>query len=276
MKKIYYLCFLFLCLFLTINVKATISVDSSLKIYDYGELLTEEEEISLKEEIDTFVNQYDLDMVVVTLKDYTGSLKTYGQDFYDYNDFGVGKTHDGILLVLNVDNLGPVAEIVTTGEGIRMYDDNRISGLLSAMSSAKYDGNRAIVSAFISRASSYAKSGIPASNRDTYIDSNGEYRIKREYPLILVLIASSTITLIATLILVARNKMVEKASGAKEYLNSKTVNISLKQDNFIYTHTTKTLIPRDSGGSSFGGGGGGSSISHGSSGISHGGGGGRL
>ena len=65
MKKIYYLCFLFLCLFLTINVKATISVDSSLKIYDYGELLTEEEEISLKEEIDTFVNQYDLDMVVV-------------------------------------------------------------------------------------------------------------------------------------------------------------------------------------------------------------------
>mgnify|MGYP002859911739 CR=1 FL=1 len=75
-------------LFIPYKVHAVETVDSSLKIYDYGELLTDEEEVYLKGLIDEYIEKYDMDLVIVTKKDYYGDMKRYAQDFYDYNTFG--------------------------------------------------------------------------------------------------------------------------------------------------------------------------------------------
>lgn len=250
--------------------------DTSQKIYDYGNLLTDSEESYLKGLIDEYIKKYNYDMVIVTKRNYSASdtaMMNYADDFYDYNHFGIGSTNDGILLFLNVDSLGPVVWMSTTGNAILMYDDARISSMKSAMSSVKNNGNSAIVEAFINKASDYAEAGIPVSNKHAYIDEDGEYRVKKTYPVfrnIIISIIGSTIIL---LIMVFKNKMVKKATFATEYLDKSSINIYNRRDVFLHTHTSRTYIDRSSSSSS---GGGGSSTHHSSSGSSHGGGGGRL
>lgn len=254
----------------TINSYAYEIVDATQKIYDYGDFLTLSEETTLKSMIDDYTNKYDLDMVIVTKEDYPySSMRSYAQDFYDYNDFGVGDTKDGILLFFNIDSEGPIVEIVTTGEGIRMYDDARIDNLLNSMSSVKYDGNYTIIETFIKRADDYASQGVPSSNKNTYIDEYGDLQYKKSYPVIPILIISGVITLVVMLIMINKNKMVKKATNASQYLDMQSLNISTRTDRFMHTHTNRVRIQSNNGS-------GGSSISRGSSGRSHGGGGGRL
>jgi len=66
--------------------------------------------------------------------------------------------------------------------------------------------------------------------------------------------------------------MVKKSINATYYLDEGSVNINVRKDRYITSHTTSVRINN----SSSSGGIGGSSISRGSSGISHGGGGRRL
>lgn len=271
MKIRYFLTTLILMMLLITPIRAVESVDETLKIYDYGEFLTPDEEMEIKASIDDFITTYDLDMVIVTKKDYTGDLKAYGQDFYDYNAFGVNKTNDGILLAFNEDELGMEAYIVTTGEGIRMYDDARIDNIISSMSYVKGNGEAAVIKEFVSEASRYASYGIPASNIDTYIDENGDYHVRKKYPLVAFITVSALVAIITLLILINKNKMVYKAVDAGGYLDNSSVKKTVKNDQFITSSISRVYIPPANSGSS-----GGSSISHGSSGISHGGGGGRL
>lgn len=279
MKRFVYLFLLITCCFLFVdNAYAYEKVDNSLKIYDYGEYLTEDAEKEIKSKIDEYTKKYNLDMVIVTKKDYSGNIQRYGQDFYDYNGFGVGNTHDGILLVYNVDSEGPYAEIVTTGEGIRMYDDNRIDSILSAMSRAKPNGDAAMIKAFVKETEEYASLGIPSSNQNTYVDKNGDLQYKRKYPILGISIISVITSSVIIGFLIAKNKMVNKATNAEAYLVKNSININERNDRFVNTYTSRTRIHSESSGSSSGSSGrvGGSSISHGSSGTSHGGGGRRL
>ena len=247
--------------------------DTSKKIYDYGEFLSDSEESELKTMIDSFIEKYDLDMVIVTKKDYDYyRMQEYAQDFYDYNNFGVGKTKNGILLFYNVDSEGPVVWITTTGEGIRMYDDARLNSMKQSMSSVKSSGNYKTIKTFVERADYYAGKGVPDSNKYTYIDENGDLQTIRRYPVLLILIISAISSGVVTLILVVKNHTVHKATDAKEYFNQSSFRLTGKSDVFVSTHTTKVHRPT----SSSSGGHGGSSISHGSSGTSHGGSGGRL
>ena len=281
MKKIYSILLIIVCiLFLPKNTYAYEKVDdTSLKIYDYGELLTSDEEIYLKGLIDKYIEEYDMDLVILTKKDYTGDMKSYAQDFYDYNNFGIGNKKDGILLFLNVDSKGPIVEIVTTGEAILVYDDERIDELITSMSSAKTNGNKAIVEIFIRRADKYASRGIPESNRHYYIDESGELRKYRRshkvMPFIVIPLISNMLTTLIIYLMARKNNNVFKAVDASTYLDANSFKILVDRKNLVSSNTSMVHISTYSGSSGHSSGAG-SSISHGSSGTAHGGGGGRL
>lgn len=272
MKKYISLLVIFLVCFISFITNTYASVDKSLKIYDYGDLLTDTEEKELKVMVDSYIDKYNLDMVIVTEKNYYGSTMEYADDFYDNNGFGIGKTYDGVLLFLNVMDDGIDAWISTSGEGIRMYDDDRIDSILNELSYNKESGNYYIIKTFIEEADYYANEGIPSSNKDTYIDDNGDLQYKRKYPLILIPI-SILISIVTVLVLIAKNKMVKKAVTASEYLDKSSIVFTNRQDQFLTTHTSRVKIQTSSGGS---GRVGGSSTHRSSSGRSHGGGGRRL
>ena len=153
----------------------TPKVNEEEKIYDFAELLTEEEEETLYDEICQYISKTNMDMAVVTIDDNNKtSPMNYADDFYHYNYFGKGSTHDGLLFLIDMDNRE--LWITTSGEAQIVYDDNRLDGILDKtydkISNEDYEG---CVSEFIDEATNYYNNGIPSSNKDAYIDENGDY-----------------------------------------------------------------------------------------------------
>ena len=271
MKKLLFGLFL-----IFININLAYALDTSLKIYDNADVLNDSEESSLKELIDGYINEYNMDMVLVTENSHNKkSTKEYAQDFYDYNGFGIGKTKDGVIFVIDFTFGYTDIYMVTTGQAILVYDDGRINNILDNVALKKDDGYFSMFEEFLDGSSMYASYGIPDSNKNAYIDENGDYRIKRsifEY-IIRAIIPSAIVATVVLLIFIFKNKMVRKSTDAAYYLKAGSVIINTKSDKFFSTHTTSHKISTESSSS---GGSGGSSISRGSSGISHGGGGRRL
>ena len=97
------------------------NVDSSLKVYDYADLFTREEEELLYEDVSKFIEKYNMDMVIVTInKNPNLSAKKYADSFYDTNNFGVGTQNDGILYLIDMDTRN--IWITTTGSAIKTYE----------------------------------------------------------------------------------------------------------------------------------------------------------
>ena len=252
------------------NIMNTPSVNEEEKIYDFADLLTDGEEKILYEEVINFINSYDMDLALVTIDDNFETAQEYADDFYDYNNFGIGANRAGLLVLIDMDTRG--FYISTTGEAILMYNDARINYILDDMTdymiSGKYfDALEISVNDIIS----FAKIGIPDDNKKSYIDENGNYVYVKDikYPLLPFLLISAIVSTIILIIFIFKNKLVRKAYEAQEYLDKETQKITKINDRFITSHTTKTYIPpSDSGGSSSSGG---SSTHSSSSGSSHGG-----
>lgn len=273
MKKLKYLVLIVLLFFTFQNVSA---LDKELKVYDYAQVLTSEEEEQLREKSLEFMSKYNMDIIMVTVKHHEKrTTKDYAQDFYDYNDFGVGNTHDGLIFVIDF-NFNEKSDfyIATTGEAIRMFDDYRINSILDTIDVEYYKDSENYLNmftAFISASSKYVDLGIPSSNKNTIINSRGDLVYKKRTPWIKMGIISFIISSAVLIFFILKNRMVKKKTNANDYLNKNSVKISTRSDKFITTHTTSVRINDSS--SSGGGHVGGSSISIGSSGTSHGGGG---
>lgn len=267
MKKIIYSLLIVISTIVIIpSIKA---LDTTQKIYDYADILTDEEEALLKVKIDEYIEKYNIDMVLVSVRSHSkSSTEAYADDFYDYNGFGIGSTYDGVIFVLDYNFGNENMWMSTSGEGIKLYDDNRIDNILDVVYE-DYDYYE-LYSDFIDECSYYASLGVPSSNKDIYINENGDLVYKRSFPWLVSIIMSGIISTIVLLILIHKNKMVKKALDANVYLNNETANITDRNDQFVTTHTTSVRINTSSSGS---GRVGGSSIHRSSSGRSHGGGG---
>ena len=251
-------------------------VDTKEKIYDYSDILTDDEEEKLKEKARQFVNKTKMDMVIVTPNfRYTSDRENedYAADFYDYNDFGIDfENYSGVLLLRNTYEDDPYFNIYTFGDAQLYFSYYRLENTLDSIYDDIHNGNYYDgFNSFIDQMSSYYESGIPNEMKNYYVDDMGYLKKNYVIPWILIIPLSAIITLIIMLIMIKKNKMVYKATQATEYLNKKTLNITNKQTNLISTHTTSHIISD----SSSSGGGGGFHSSGGSSGGGHSSGGGR-
>ncbi len=271
MKKILFSIIFFFMFLLPVS-----ALDTSLKVYDDADLLTDAEEETLRQLAIQFVENHDMDLVIVTTLYNDGKgTEAYAQDFYDYNGFGIGETHDGILFLIDRTYGYNDTYMVTTGHAILVYDDTRINSILDDIYYVKDNGYYDMFETFITSSDKWAEKGVAPSNEDYEIDKNGNFVRKRKFPLGMTIAISLLVPTGVVIFFILRNKMVRKATRAAEYLDSNSISFSRKEDRFITTHTTRTYSPRNTG-SSGSVGGGGSSISRGSSGRSHGGGGRRM
>lgn len=258
------------------NVLATPYVDPSLKIYDYGNILTEDEEKELKELIDNFIKQTNMDMVILTVDEpysYDERNEEIAADFYDYNDFGINtKQYDGILLYRNIYESDPYYNIYTFGEGQLYFDYDRCESMLDDMWPYFKGGVSYItgMKKFIDESLSYYKSGY---DERYYLDESGEFHVSKggfNPPYGWSGISGIVVSILSVLGLAKKNKMVMKSNEANDYVNRSDVKYSVQNDKLVSSITTHHKISSDSGGSHGGG------YSHsGSSGGFHGGGGGR-
>ena len=261
------------------NVLKTKLVNSDEKIYDFSEVLTDEEISNLKKLSEEFTKKTNMDIIIL-IDNLEYSIDTqnedYAADFYDYNDFGLNldKNYSGLLLFRNTYEQDPYYDIYTFGKAQLYFDYNRLNTTLDNIYDNIHSGAyNAGFSQFINEMSNYYDKGIPTTMENYTLDENGflkQLPAKYKAPIGIAFIISIVVTFIIIMILIKKNKMVAKATRAEEYLNKDSVNITNKVDQFISSHTTHYTTSSSSGSS-----GGGFSSSGGSSGGGHSSGGGR-
>ncbi|MBR6133787.1 MAG: TPM domain-containing protein [Bacilli bacterium] len=280
------------------NVLRTPYVDSSVKVYDFQESLTEEEVEQLQERIEEFTDKTGFDLAIVITSfpfncygnDCGTTNEDYAADFYDYNDFGLEQDdeyYNGVIIVRNeflVDGLGYM-QILYFGEAQLYYTESPHDAIYH--SGAPYMTKKEYSTGFnnmIDKLEYYYKQGKDKNlaldpnghvydTRKQKLDKNGNIVNKWNPPLGLAFIIAAIVTPIRVAILKGKNKMVHKAFTAQSFLNQNSINYTKRDNILTNTIVTHHHIDTSSGG---GGGGGGGFHSSGSSGGGHSGGGGRC
>lgn len=257
------------------NVLNTPYVDANEKIYDFANILTDEEEKLLYDKINKFINISHMDMVFLTIdKPYYNDKfnEDYAADFYDYNDFGIDyKNYDGVLILRNSYSKDPYYNIYTFGRAQLYFTYERCEQLLDNIysnfsSHNYYDGYEKV----ISNLTDFYYQGVPNAYKHYYIDDMG-YMVKGyKIPFFLAFLISMIVTIVIMSILISKNRMIRQSKRADVYLDSKSIGFSKRCDQFIGSKTISHVIT-----SSTSSGSGGSFSSSGSSGGGHSGGGGR-
>ncbi len=247
------------------NILLTPSVDAKEKVYDFADLFDDQEEKDLYDQINKFIKNTNMDLAVVTISyNNKHNAGVYSDDFYDYNDFGIGDDNSGLLFLIDMDT----REIyfTTTGDAISVYTDYRKNAILDKvfryMSDEDYfEGTRVFINAILSYSS------IESSEDTNYTIDNDGMIVKDNSFIVGVFIFALIGTIVIILIMAYLNKTVHKANSSRSYLNNSTMRVNKVRDIFLGSHVSKVALPSDTGS------GGGSSTHSGSSGISHGGGG---
>lgn len=258
------------------NILKTYAVDSNQKIYDFSNILTDEEEQKLTERMHNFTEKYKIDIVILTDNyQYTEDSQntTFATDFYDYNDFGINyEKYDGVMLFRNTYEQNPYFDAYSFGNAQLYFYDTRLSNTLDYIyddihNEAYYSG----FNKFIDKMEEYYNEG---KLTDYYVDESGFLQKQKTASYYLKMIGLSmiialVITGIIIYTLIKKNKMVLKATKATVYMNKEKSKITNVQDNFITSNTTSYVISSDTSS------GGGHSSSVGSSGGGFSSGGGR-
>lgn len=230
---------LFTLLTLIILFCTFISFDSyasnKQRIVDNADLLTSSQEEELSKLIDEVSVNNKFDLVIVTIDSLEGkSAEAYADDYYDYNGYGYSDNYSGALFLISTENK---RHISTCGDGLEIYDDYLLDEIQYSC----------IMYLEINDYYNACKSFIEISN-----DALEEYY---EFPLLMSLIISLVIGFIIAFVIVSamKNKLksVRRKLEANVYTKPGSMNITISNDIFLYSHVSKRPKPKNnnSGGS---------------------------
>lgn len=250
-----------LALLITLSFAVPAFAEAMPRLVDQADLLTDAQEASLLSELDSISNRQGMDVVVVTADTLDGkSPMAYADDFYDYN----GYAEDGILLLVSMEDSD--WWISTAGYGITAFTDAGIEYLgnrfVPSLSDGDYAGAFEIFADHCDEFITQAKTGDPYDTHNLP---------KEPFDFLLNLAVSFVIGLViaavATAVMKGKLKSVRAQAGASGYVKTGSMNVTHRQDLFLYRDVNRTAKPKDSSGSS---------THTSSSGRSHGGGGGKF
>jgi len=238
------------------------------KIYDYAELLTQQEEAALQDKALQIGTQYSMDIGVVTVTDRGGkTVSAYADDFYDTNGFGYGSNYDGLIILIDINSRDVF--ISTSGSGQDYFTDQRLNNIIDQLTPylSKGEYYNAFMS-FFSSAESYIKAGIPSgqhrepSSPESYDEQPAGLAELIALPFIVGIVAGG----IACIVVVASYKS-NKGATASSYIKNNDIVLIDKQDILVNKFVTFTTNNNNNSGSS---------VHTSSSGRSHGGAGGKF
>ena len=259
-----------LSLMLFVTVSSTVfagNKESKIYVTDDANLLSSKEVADLREDLSILSDKWGCDIVVVTTNStYDKTITEYADDFYDYNIF----EKDGVLLLIDMESRG--WWISTTGTCIDAFTDAGIQWIGDDITKSLSKGNyNKAFRTYMKDCDMFLKQAEKGKPYDT-----GHMPVTKGMVAMAGLVSAGiglVISAITLLVFSSGNKSVKSVKNAASYVVDGSLNLNLKNDEFINKTVTRTRIERDSGSRS---GGGGSSIHMGSSGTSHGGGGGHF
>lgn len=220
------LCFLF-------SVSA-FAVTPGERLYDGADLLTAEEESILNDKLDTVSEKYQVDIVIAAV-DSVGnySVDEYIELFFDENGYGYGENHDGVLLLLAMEERE--YRILCNGFGAEAITLNESDSIGDAIVSSLSDGN--------------------------YGDAFHEFIEKCEYQidgeingfpfpfvkrLIMAFVIGIIVALIVTGVMIGQLKSVKRQLAAAEYQKEGSLNITNSNEIFLYHTLTRQKREKES------------------------------
>ena len=257
------------------EVLNTRCVDAKQKIYDFSDILTEEEEKHFKEVSLEFYKETGFELVILTDSFYNlddDDNGDYAQNFYDYNDFGLdNKYYSGIIILRNTYPGYPRYGVYAFGEAQFYYYDEpgtRLSNALDLIYDDMVDGNyKYAFDTLIEDLTDMYHDGMEDGMEDYILDSN--YMLVYTPSFAPPFIGAGVVALIVTLIFIGVNKkkhkLIVKERFAHEYLDRSSISFTRRSDILYDSRTTSYTVSSSSGGYS-GGRSGGFSSSRGSSG----------
>ncbi|WP_313233881.1 TPM domain-containing protein [Tissierella praeacuta] len=232
-----------LSLILTIFIfnPITVSAEKSL-VFDDAILFTAEEITKLETEANGLSNTYHMDIVIVTTKDTDGKTsREYADDFFDYESFGVGDNHDGILFLIDMDNRE--VYISTSGIGIKYLTDERIEGILDKVFDNVVSGDYyEAANGFLKGTNDYLESGIPSSqyNKSEYIKPKN----KLTFTDIIISLVGGILTSSIFYFTIKSVYKTPRNGNSFAYKENSFVNLTSNEDKLIDTFVTHRIIPK--------------------------------
>ena len=233
------------------------------------EILSGDEAEQLNELLDEISRNQNFDVTAALVDSLNGeSAETYADNLYDDCDFGYGDERDGVLLLVSLEDHDWY--ISTCGYGITAFTDAGIQYVGGQMLDSLADGDYAqafrIYAACCDDLIDQARAGHPFDKDDV-----PRKPMSATVPLICIAIGAA-LGFATVQGMKAQLKSVHKAGSAANYVRPGSMNLTGKQDLFLYSHVDRVKRETKSSSSS----GGGSSTHTSSSGTTHGGGGGKF
>jgi uncharacterized protein len=233
------------------------------RVVDSAGLLSAAEAASLQGLADNISVTFNFDLVIVTENDIGNARPgEYADNFFENNGYGFGEDRDGCLFLVVMGTRD--YWFSTTGRGIRILRDAAADKLekdtVSSLSNGDYYNAFA---AFLNDWDEFL--GLDAKGR--------HYNVFYKYNLIMVSVSWLVSLGIGFLIVGIWKKGMNTAlpqTQAAAYVVPGSLSFAVQQDQFLYSHVSKTARASDSGSSGGGG------IHTSSSGMSHGGRGGKF
>ena len=245
--------FLALVLCLAAVLPTVANADSfSARLVDDADLLTIVEEEVLCSKLDSISEKWQVDVVVVTANQLHGATP---QDFSDTLYAGSEYRKDSILLLVSMEERDLIvtpyhgAQDSFTNAGCEYILDQIAEDMSSELYMLAFDEFAQLCDEFMNQAQTgeaYAQGNLP----------------KGPFPLVKRLLIAVAIGLVVALIVTgvmkSQLKSVHSQSAADTYVKSGSLNITHKQDLFLYRNVTRKPKPKgNSGGRSGGSSGGG-------------------
>ena len=212
-----------LCLSLAVSAFAVSGAD----IYDEADLLSSAEETQIAEKLSKIGEQFDAQIVIMTVPTSDGSIDTFVEDVYDSMNMGCGENRDGVLLLVCMDSRE--YRILSNGYAGEAIGMDQIDAISEAIVSDLSDGDYA--DAFITF----------ADNCAYYLDGylNG-YPFNAGKNLVVALIIGIVAGVIVAFVLKKQLKSVRQQKQANVYIKSGSMQITASRDLFLYREVSKT------------------------------------
>jgi len=248
------------------------------RVFDYADLLSEEDEREMHLWVQDMQENWDMDLAFLTTYDTEGkSVQEYGADFYIEHDLGLGENDDGVIFVLDMGSRE--GQIITCGKAIDIYTDYYIDVMWENMVGYLSDGD--YYWAFFTL---YMNLDELAGEYEQYLTDPGyvsDYQKNQKTNHTFLFLG---VALVASLAIAAVNVSMKKSqcrnvkpyTDGRAYLKENGFHLKVDKDTFASTHTAMVPIPKDDDHNRGGSWGGGSSTFRGGGGRSFGGGGGKF
>ena len=238
------------------------------RLADFADLLDADQKEELEVKLDQISENYDCDVVVDIEESIDGMDPTaYADDFFDYNDYGMGNDKSGILFMLTMSERKWA--ISTHGEAISIFTDAGQEYITDNIVSYFSDGD--YYEGFTQFADLCEKFIVQAQSGEPYDTGNlPEEEIPFYISFLIALVIGFVIALIVSLVMRSGMKTVHMKPDAADYMKKNSLNLTRCGDMFLYNQVSRTAKPKEDSS------GGGSSTHTSSSGETHGGSGGSF